>query len=70
MYYIMIGVIIVMIVGTITSSIFGTSDIDTLDSKLFVPPIAKWIENRRKFKRSCSMKNDDIALEEVSMLKK
>ncbi len=69
MYYIMIGVIIVMTVGTITSSIFGTLDIDNLDTKLFVPPIAKWIEKRRKFKLSKLIKND-VAFEEVSMLEK
>lgn len=48
MYYIMIGVVIVMTVGTITSFIFGASDIGKLDTKLFVPPLAKWIEKRRK----------------------
>jgi len=46
----MIGVIIVMTVGTITSFIFGASHIDNLDSKLFVPPIAKWMERRQKCK--------------------
>lgn len=65
----MIGVLIVMTVGTITSYIFGASDIDNLDTKLFVPPIAKWIEKRRKLRRSNLIKND-IALEAVSMLKK
>lgn len=52
MYYILIGVIIVMVVGTATSFIFGASDIDDLDSRLFVPPIAKLVEKRQKSKKA------------------
>lgn len=69
MYYILIGVIIVMSVGTAVSFIFGASDIDDMDAKLFVPPIRKLVEKRQRSKRSYVSKND-VKMEEISMLKR
>lgn len=70
MYYVLIGVIIVMIVGTCTSFIFGASNIDEMDSKLFVPPIAKFVENRQKSKRTYYRSKNGVQMEEISMLNK
>lgn len=67
MYYMLIGVIIVMVIGTATSFIFGASDIDDMDTKLFVPPIERLLEKRRKRKRPYSQRRD-ITIEEISML--
>ncbi len=64
MYYILIGVIIVMSVGTATSFIFGASDIDDIDTDLLVPPIGKWVQKRQKSK-SWPTRND-AKLEEIS----
>lgn len=69
MYYILIGVIIVVTIGTATSFLFGASDIDDMDTRLFVPPIGKWLEKRRKSKRTYTSKNG-VKLEEISMLKR
>lgn len=67
MYYILIGVIIVMVVGTATSFIFGASQIEDLDAKLFVPPIAKLVSKRQRSKR-VYLRENDIKMEGISML--
>lgn len=67
MYYILIGVIIVMVVGTATSFIFGASNIDDMDAKLFVPPIARLVEKRKRSKTTYLHVND-ITMEGISML--
>lgn len=68
MYYILIGVIIVMTVGTASSYIFGASDIDDLDTRLFVPPIAKLVEKRQRLNKQAKKNNEKA--EEAGMIKK
>lgn len=70
MYYILIGVIIVMTVGTISSFIFGASDIHDLDTRLFVPPIARLVEKKQRSKKSAKKTRNDAKAEEAGMLKK
>ncbi|KAG4066302.1 hypothetical protein HA402_000526 [Bradysia odoriphaga] len=70
MYYILIGVIIVMSVGTASSYIFGKSDIHDLDTRLFVPPIARILEKKQRSKKSLKKGKSDEKAEEIGMLKK
>lgn len=53
-----------MVVGTATSFIFGASDIDDLDDKLFVPPIAKLVAKRQKSKKA-HRRETDLKMEEI-----
>lgn len=69
MYYILVGVFIVMTVGTIASFIFGASAVEDMDARLFVPPIKALVEKRQKSKRSYVNRNN-VQMEEISMLKR
>ncbi|KAJ6635354.1 Sodium-coupled monocarboxylate transporter 1 [Pseudolycoriella hygida] len=67
MYYMLIGVVIVMVIGTVTSFAFGASQLDDMDAKLFVPPIAEIVEKKQKAKKA---RRIDVKMEEMSMLSK
>jgi len=62
MYYMLIGVIIVVGVGTAVSFILGATKIEDMDAKLFVPPIQKIIERKQKNKKNF------VPMEGVAML--
>lgn len=65
----MIGVFIVITVGTTASYIFGASSIDDMDANLFVPPIRRIVEKRQK-RGQKAYRYDNVPMETISMLSK
>lgn len=47
MWYTLIGVLIILVVGTVVSFITGPQDLDQLDPKLVYPFMRRWIGKKR-----------------------
>jgi hypothetical protein len=66
MYYMLIGVLVVTIVGTIVSILTGgIKNMDTMDTKLLVPLVKGLIDRRQRKYRE---KNRESRLEAAKML--